>query len=214
MSDQNHGNGSTSEEVDVLELEPTPEEANALGGDPLDDITDPAVRAEAKKNRAIARRVARKGKDGEVVTPPVETPDASKFVTKADFEGANERKAIIAVQAQGLTNDKGEVILPPEEVKANFAEIQKLYVPRRGRQTTEDIAEDIKDAVILFNARNPKAPDADNGVGDLTATPVVAPSGGTGDGKKPPAEAAKLPGYNPATQPKDWYPKKKQEGES
>ena len=201
MSDQNHGNGSTSEEVDVLELEPTPEEANAQGGDPLDDITDPAVRAEAKKNRAIARRVARKGKDGEVVTPPVETPDASKFVTKEDFEKANERKAIIEAQKD-------------PEVKANWDKISQIYVPRRGRQTTEDIAEDIAEAIIVFNARNPKAPDADNGVGDLTAHPVVAPSGGTGTGQKPPAEAAKLPGYNPATQPKDWYPKKKQEGES
>jgi hypothetical protein len=63
MSDQNHGNGSASEEVDVLELEPLDTEKSAQGGDPLDDIQDPVAKAEAKKNRAIARRVARKGKD-------------------------------------------------------------------------------------------------------------------------------------------------------
>ena len=50
--------GGASEDAEVLELAPiTPSEEEVSGSDPLDEISDEAVRAEAKKHRAIARRL-------------------------------------------------------------------------------------------------------------------------------------------------------------
>jgi hypothetical protein len=133
----------------------------------------------------------------------------SDFLTKADFEKSNERKAILTAQTTGLTDAKGNVLLAPEEVKANFTEIQQFYSPRHGRATAEDIVEDIKDAIILFNARNGKAPEAV--VPDLISQPVVKSGGGPSGGKTP-EKPAELPGFKPAVQPTDWY--KKKEGEA
>lgn len=202
MADPNPGLDSGSELPKELELEnpnPTdppvdPQDLDAQGADPLDDIKDPEKRAEAKKHRAIARR---QGKPPE--TPPkVETPapDAPKpkedALTKADFYKINERKAVASV-----TTDP--------EVKANWQGIAALYVPRRGKDTPEDIAEDIKDAIILFNARNGIAPK-DESKGDLTVTPVVKNGGGPID--KTPPQPKPLPNFHLPTKPQDWYPKK------
>ena len=82
MDDQTPELDGSSEGLDTLELEPevTPEEKpTELSGDPLDDIKDETARAEAKKNRAIARRLEKE--------PKVETPvvPATEFLTKADF---------------------------------------------------------------------------------------------------------------------------------
>lgn len=190
MDDPNLENDGSSEGLDTLELEPevTPEEKpTELSGDPLDDIKDETARAEAKKNRAIARRLEKE--------PKVETPvvPATEFLTKADFFKSNERKAIREITADA-------------EIKAVWNEIIPFYTPRRGKETPEDIKEDILDAITLYKARNPDAPLKDDSADQLTTTSVVKTGGGTvekGTKKIPEPPNFKLP-----SQPSGWYPKK------
>ena len=124
-----------------LELEPemTPEEdkSKELGGDPLDELQDiEVVRAEAKKYRSIAQRLEKK--PPAEAKPVVKPEDTSQFLTKADFFKSNERKAIREITADA-------------EIKANWNEIIPFYTPRRGKETPEDIKEDILDAIRMHN---------------------------------------------------------------
>ena len=188
MDDQTPELDGTSEGVDTLELEPeiTPTEP---GGDPLDEITDEVVRAEAKKHRAIARRLE---KEVKPVVPPVVTPPASEFLTKADFFKSNERKAIREITADA-------------EIKASWNEIIPFYTPRRGKETPEDILEDIKDAITLYKARNPEVV-TDDSKNDLTVSPVVKTGGGNIDKTTP--KLKDPPNFKLPTKPSEWYGKK------
>lgn len=187
MDDQNPELGGASEGAEDLELE-LEDEPTELGGDPLDDIQDPEARAEAKKWRAIARRKAEEKPEPKVAA---QAPASNEYLTKADFFKANERKAI-----QEATSDP--------EVKANWDKIVGFYRDTRGKATTEDILEDIKDAITIYNARYSK-PEKDTSATELSSTPVVKASGG---------EVAKVqpkpkdpPGYKPASKPDSWYAK-------
>lgn len=209
MVDHNPEVDSASEGAEDLELEPsiTPEgdDDKEPGVDPLDDIQDPKAREEAKKHRAIARRTAKPEEKKEVKTP-VATAPAQEYVTKKDFHKSNERKAMrIATVESGITNSKGEVIMPPEDVKAHWNEILPFYTPRRGKETEADILEDIRDAVTVYRDRNPVV-EEDDTARVLTETPVVKP-GGESKVKTPKKPDAKLPGFNLPAQPKDWYSK-------
>lgn len=183
MDDQTPGLEGAGEEALDLELEPAMEP----GGDPLDEITDEVVRAEAKKHRAIARRIEKQETPAPVtpteVTPPVE------YVTKADFHKANERQAV-----REITSDA--------EIKAHWSEIAAFYTPRRGKETSEDIKEDILDAITLFKARNPEKVTDDTAT-DLSATTVVKTGGGTVTPTTP--TAIDPPNFRLPVQPKDWY---------
>ena len=182
--------GGASEDAEVLELAPiTPSEEEVSGSDPLDEISDEAVRAEAKKHRAIARRLEKKE---ETPKPEVKT-EAPKpeFLTKVDFYKANEKKAIREATADA-------------EVKANWNEIIPFYTPRRGKETPEDIAEDIKDAVTLFKARHAEV-QRDDSKNQLTTTTVVKTGGGVVDKAK--TSTPNPPNFKLPTQPKDWYKK-------
>ena len=186
MEDQTPELDGASEEALELELEPEalPTEPS---GDPLDDIQDPVARAEAKKNRAIARRI-------EKPEPKVETPapTSSEFLTKADFFKSNERKAIREITADA-------------EIKAVWNEIVPFYTPRRGKETAEDIKEDILDAITLYKARNPEV-ITDDSKNELTATPVVKTGGGTVD--KVTKKTPELPNLRLPNHPSEWYKKK------
>lgn len=169
-------------------LEPVVEET-LPGGDPLDEISDEVVRAEAKKHRAIARRLEKKEETPAPVLPETPKPE---FLTKADFHKANERKAV-----RDATSDP--------EVKANWTEIIPFYTPRRGKDTPEDIREDINDAITLYNARH-KTSIKDDSADVLSTTPVVKAGGG---GTEKPSEKPKdPPNFRLPVQPKDWYGKK------
>lgn len=187
MDDPNPELGGASEGAEDLELE-LEGEPKELGGDPLDDIQDPVARAEAKKWRAIARRKAE-----EKPEPKVEAaaPASTEYLTKADFYKANERRAIVAAQAD-------------PEVKANWDKIVGFYRDTRGKATTEDILEDIKDAVIIYNARYGK-PEKDTSATELSATPVVKASGGEAPKVQP--KPKDPPGYKPTSKPDSWYAK-------
>lgn len=197
MSDPNPGVDSTGEQVDVLELEPTDSEKTAQGGDPLDDIQDPGARAEAKKYRAIARRAVKKpvvAAPADAPAPAVDTPKPaeSEFLTKADFYKSNERKARLLAEAD-------------PEVKANFDKILPYYTPRNGKETPEDILEDLKDAITVFKSRNPIV-ETDDSKRDLTVTAVVK-TGGGGPVSQTAPKTAQPPNYKLPTQPSDWYKK-------
>lgn len=188
MDDQTPELDGASETAVDLELAPegTGETSDSKepSGDPLDDIKDPVARDEAKKYRAIARR------DKPEVKKEAPSPE---YVTKQDFFKANEKKAV------------REAIADPE-VKAHWEEIKLLYTSRRGKETPEDIGEDIKDAIILFNARNPVT-ETDESARELTTTPVVK-TGGTPPSKHI-QKSPDLPNFKTSTSPKDWYPVKK-----
>lgn len=193
MADQTPELDGASEEALELELEPEvpiKKEPEELGGDPLDEISDPVVRAQAKKDRAIARRLAKK----EETPKPEANPDTSKFLTKADFYKANERKAILEIQKDDA------------EIKANWNAIIPFYTPRRGKETPGDIVEDIRDAIILFKARNPESPAKDDSKDELTASPVLKTGGGVVD--KVTSKPKDPPNFKLPTDPKSWYPKK------
>ena len=190
MDDQTLESG-TGEQLEELELITTEESSEESGSDPLDEISDEAVRAEAKKHRAIARRLEKKPEEKTPVAVATE-PASSEFLTKADFYKANERKAVREATADA-------------EVKANWDGIMPYYTPRRGKETPEDIAEDIKDAITLFNARNATVA-RDDSADDLSTTSVARTGGGVTTVKTPKTASTldiKLP-----SQPKDWYSQK------
>ena len=191
MEDQNPGLDGAGEGAEDLEL--TIEEEQTVppkesSGDPLDDIQDPVARAEAKKWRAIARRTE------SPEEKPVVTASTPEFLTKADFFKSNEKNAIREATAD-------------PEVKANWSDIVPFYTPRRGKETKEDILEDIKDAIILYKARNPDAPVKDDSVDQLTATPVVKSGGGVADKVAP--KPNNPPNFKLPTPPSQWYEGKK-----
>lgn len=188
MADQTPELDGASEEALELELEPevTPkEEPEEPGGDPLDEISDPVVRAQAKKDRAIARRLAKK-------EDKPEKTDTSKFLTKEDFYKSNERKAIREITADA-------------EIKAVWNEIIPFYTPRRGKETPEDIVEDIRDAITLYKVRNPAPPEKDDSANDLTASPVMKTGGGVTEKVTP--KPKDPPNFKLPTDPKSWYKK-------
>lgn len=190
MDEPNLDKSGASEEAEELELELEPGASDEgltpePGGDPLDDIQDETARAEAKKARAILRRQ----KPDEA--KPVPTPAPTEFLTRADFYKANERKAIREITADA-------------EIKAVWNEVVPFYTPRRGKETPEDIKEDILDAITIYKTRNPVAV-TDDSARELTATPVVKTGGGVPT-KATPAPA--LSNFKLPTQPSDWYAKK------
>ncbi len=180
--------GGASEEAEVLELAPV--ETPELGGDPLDEISDESARAEAKKWRAIARRQEKKEATPEK-KPEAAKPVTSEFLTKADFYKSNERKAVREATADA-------------EIKANWDKISPFYVSRRGKETAEDIAEDIQDAITLFKARNVKT-EKDDSASILTTTSVVK-TGGAPVGKTT-TTTPTPPNFKLPSQPGSWYKK-------
>jgi hypothetical protein len=192
--------GGAGEQQEELELSPSTTEqveGEGSGGDPLDVIQDPVAREEAKKARAIYRRHKEGNTPGTPVQPqePAVSQPASQgeYLTKKDFYKTNERQAIRTATAD-------------PEVKANWDNIVQFYTPRRGKETAEDIAEDIQDAITLFKARNPNA-ERDTSATELSATPVIKTGGGTprqGTPTTPTPPNFKLP-----VQPDKWYTPKK-----
>ncbi|MDO8521518.1 MAG: hypothetical protein Q7S52_05380 [bacterium] len=176
---------------EALDLEPAATTEETLpGGDPLDAIEDEIARAEAKRGRALIRRAEREKKP-EPKPAEVVQPTESQFLTKADFHKSNERKAVREATAD-------------PEVKANWSEIIPFYTPRRGKDTPEDIREDINDAITLYNARNAKVAK-DDSASVLTTTPVVKVGGGAINKETP--KTLNPPNFKLPVQPKNWYTK-------
>lgn len=159
--------------------------------DKLETITDRTeLLAEVKKIRSISQR--HKVQEPKPAAPSVE-PATPGVLTKADFEKSNEKRAIRQAQADA-------------DVKAHWAEIAPLYVNRRGRDTAEDIHDDIKDAILLFKARQ-GTPIVPNDTAASLATTSVDHGTGTGAPAPKTPEVKNPPNFKPATGPKNWYPK-------
>lgn len=158
-------------------------ESDESAGDPLDQIDDlEALRHEAKKYRGIATRKK------EPSSTPQQSTD-SPYMTKRDFQLANEKKATLSLRSEN------------PEIDQNYDAIMSLYHSRRGKDTAEDIAEDIKDAYILWKARNPQnSGDSSNALSTIT---VTMPSG-----KAPKPQTTNTetdPRFKPASRPDTWY---------
>ena len=177
--------------------EETPEETPS---DPLDGITDvEELRKRAKGFRSERNRL----KEPEAPKPetPKEPPKVepeSEFLSKKDFYKSNERKAITEL-TKGLEADSDEVKSHKAYITENWDKISTLYTPRMGKDTPEDILEDLSDAVTLYISKN--QPKADDGASALSET-----SGGGGGSFAPSTEEKKEPPrFKEAVQPEEWY---------
>lgn len=205
-------NPDQQEQTDELELDENKEDSSesnkdSQGSDPLDDIEDvEEMRKEAKKLRAIANR---KPKEEPKETPkeePKETPKVEEgdYLKKSDFQLSNQKKAI-RLATISSENDSEKAQEQKTDILDNWEEVRKYYSPRRGKDTPEDILEDIKDAYSVFNSRRPKVEEKEEGeVGkeEITKTETKTPTGNPPKTK----EKAKDPkGFKLPKQPDEWY---------
>lgn len=180
------------------ELELAPKGTDA---DPLDEIQDvDTLRAEAKKFRAISSRhketkVPVEKKEEPVV---VAKPDDG-FLKKSDFELANQKKAIKAVTTVSEQDSEEQKKLK-SDVLENWDAIRQFYTPRRGKDTPEDVQEDIMDAYVLFNARR-KPKEAKPDVSGLTEHAAM---GGSGEAPKV-GTSKKTLDVKLGKKPNEWY---------
>lgn len=174
--------------------------------DPIDEIDDvEELRALAKKRRAIDARLAKKERTEKKKAEPKKV-DESKFVTKDDYYKGNEKKA-----ARELTvitaDDTEETAEFKKDLKANWKEVMGYYRDISGRETVEDIVEDVTDAYNAFRRRNPKK-EADGG---KQAASVLGASRGT-KGKTPSEAPARKKSIlqrvpqSSADRVKNWFP--------
>jgi hypothetical protein len=153
--------------------------------DPIDEIDDvDELRKLAKKRRAIDARVAKKARtEAKKATKP--KVDESKFVTKDDFYKGNEKKATRAL-TQITADDSEEEVEFKKDLKANWKEVMGFYRDISGRETVDDIVEDVTDAYNAFRRRNPRK-EVDE---SKKAASVLGASKGT-KGKTPSGKPAK-----------------------
>lgn len=133
---------STSQKTDPLDgMDDSALRGFALGkGWKVDEALEgDSLRAEVKKLRSITQR------RGERSTPPQKTEGAD-VLKKSDVEKAQERLAIS--QIEGSTDDLSK------EISDNWDDIMKVYTPRHGRTTKEDILEDIYDAHAVWKRKH------------------------------------------------------------
>lgn len=197
------------EQEQNLDLETTPEGDDSKG-DPLDKIEDPeALRGEAKKYRSIAARKADRPAATVVEKKADETPAVaeapSDFVKKSDLELVNQKKAIRLATTASET-DSDEVKALKADMLENWDHVRSFYTPRRGKDTPEDVFEDIKDAYVLFSTRRPNK-EGKPDLSFLTAS-VIKQGSGQAPAAKPTTKVEQPPNFALPTPPSEWYPKK------
>lgn len=180
--DQNPGQGGEGEDVTSQEGGESQDESTS-SSDPLDAIEDEEARAEAKRHRAIARRVEKKAEEEEE-----EIPSQSKFATKEDLKKL-------------ATNDAKKLV--PDEVRNLWTELVAVPLGGFDALDSESIAKNMEKRYALYIMENPdKATDPTT---NFTASPDTTANGG-GNQKKPKVVERPLPGYKEPAQPSDWYP--------
>ena len=192
----------TTEEAETTNEEATTEETQ--GSDPLDGDNIEEVRKEGKKFRAIANRKP-KAEEAPKEAPKEEKPKEGEYLKKSDFELENQKTAI-KLATTSLETDSDEVKAQKANVLENWDDIRKNYTPRRGKSTSENILEDIKDATAIFNNRRPPVEEAEEGevaVEEITKTEAKAPAGNPPKPKAP--KAKNPPNFKLPSQPDDWY---------
>ena len=179
--------------------------------DAIDDIEE--LRAKAKEERAKRIRIGKKkgentvADDGTVIKKAQKPViDESKFVTKDDLYKGNERKAVKQLTVVSDGDDESTSAMK-KDLKANWKEVMRFYRDVSGRDTVEDIVEDITDAYQAFRRRNPKG-ETDAGkeataeLSKKTGLGGKAPSGDT----KTKKHILKLGKKTGAEQMLNWYP--------
>lgn len=164
-------------------------------GDPLDKLSHEDLLGEAKKIRAINNRKDKSDKV-EIEVEKVEKPKSTEtlYMTKKDFELSNEKKAIRIAKESS------------EEISENFGEISKFYTIRAGRETPEDIFEDIKDAHTLWKSKQPS--EEEETEKNLATSSVAKPSGKAPEKKDKPSLVT-FPGEEEVDLAEKWYGSKK-----
>lgn len=156
-----------------------------LGEEIPEDTED--VLAYAKERRAIKNRHAKKDKGLETSQPSkADDGDAVKR-----FEKANERRAIRTIES---SEDESLV-----EINENWDEIVANYIPRRGKDTEEDILDDIMDAHAIWKRKQTVTIDTKEAESEISQTHGTK-------GKSPlsqPVKKEKI--IKPAKKMGDWY---------
>ena len=171
-------------------------------GDPLDIQDRDTLLATAKKYRAIYNRHKKPEVKPEVkseIDKPVEKPIETDFLKKSDFELANQKKAIrMATTASEQDTEEAKTL--KGDLLENWDKVRQFYTPRRGKDTPEDILEDIKDAYAVFNTRRVKK-EVKPDVSDLTTTKTSP----TGNAPSPKSPAKNPPNFSIPKKPAEWY---------
>lgn len=200
---QNPDLQAQEQELEDANLEdPKSDDLESQGGDPLDNIQDPSILlAEAKKYRAMAKR--HKAEKPKPEAKPEEAkevkPETGDYLKKSDFELANQKKAIRLATVVS-EQDTEEAKTFKTDLLENWDKVRQFYTPRRGKDTPEDVFEDIKDAYAVFNTRRPKK-EVKPDIKELSETNTV-PTGNTPSPKAPKKEP---PRFNMPKTPKEWY---------
>jgi hypothetical protein len=141
--------------------------------DPYDSMSEVELRAEAKKLRAIGNR--KKPKESEEKVPPALTD----VVRRSDFERANEAKARRLLEAKGDEVSK--------EILAHWDDLAPIYgkVASRGKNSEEDIVEDLYDSHAVWLRRRP-APKADTKEAEAEVATISGTGGTSPEGTTPP----------------------------
>lgn len=145
---QNPGQGGAAEAIEGTEpeaQEPQAPETKEPSGDPLDDIQDPAARAEAKKFRAIARRNVDKAEAPAPQAPSQPVESVAKLVT---------------FNAKQLVSD---------EVKENWEALQSIPLGGYDANDPESIARNMTDRLAILKAK----PQKDSSANDLSTSAVT-----------------------------------------
>lgn len=203
--DPNQGNGGAGGAVEpngpnADPAETTPKEtAPEPNSDPLDAIEDESSRAEAKKHRAIARRLEKDGnKFDEEGNPEVEAePEADPQEPQSEFATKDDLKTKTLSDAKLLVSD---------EVKEVWDELKGIPLAGYNPLDAESVAQNMIERYNIYRSRNPIDPE--NPAAPLQTTPRV-PTPGEGGTKKKQEE--ELPGYKEPVEPgeegENWYPK-------
>lgn len=132
----------------------------------------------------------------------VAAKEDSEFVSKKDFFKSNERLAIKRATTVS-PDDSKSLALIKREIDENWDEIKTYYVGKSGKNTVDDIYEDILDGHATWRRRNPKKES------DKSNEKVAELSRERGVGARTPEQRRKKQGFQllkSSTSPKDWYP--------
>lgn len=172
--DEKYLDGVQEQENVTPEEAPEVDTSNPSGDDPIYSMGDDELRvflkgfgyepqegddlrAKALERRAINNRHAKKKKE----VPESAPSQPSDTDAIARFEKANERNAIRTIESSEEY----------EEVNENWDEIVASYVPRRGKDTAEDILDDILDAHAVWKRmQKPAEPDTKQAASEVAHT--------------------------------------------
>ena len=178
--------------------DPNAEPNSDPNSDPLDAIEDPVAREEAKKHRAIARRVEKNGGGGNEDDPSEPAPAADPApAAPASGEAATKDDLKTLVLA-----DAKKMVAP--EVAEVWDELKAVPLGGFDSMDAESVASNMIKRYNLYRMDNPADPD--NPAAPLSTTPNI-PSGG---GQRPESnndDDGELPNYHEPVEPDEWYGK-------